>query len=209
MIIKKVPVEHLDALALLGRNDANLRQIEREVPVRITLRDGTITVSGDEDAVGTARARAQGAGRAGGARQGGRRSRRGHRARRARTVMPRGSPRRTKARPGSPSTARPCGLARRARPSTSRRSKSTRSCSRSAPPAPARPIWPWRPRPTRCVRNAWIASSWYARPSRRVRVSDSCPATCRRRWIRTCARCTTRSPISCLTTGCDATSSWE
>ena len=54
MIIKKVPVEHLDALALLGRNDANLRQIEREVPVRITLRDGTITVSGDEDAVGTA-----------------------------------------------------------------------------------------------------------------------------------------------------------
>jgi phosphate starvation-inducible PhoH-like protein len=53
-MIKKVPVEHLDPLALLGRNDANLRQIEREVPVRITLRDGTITVSGDEDAVGTA-----------------------------------------------------------------------------------------------------------------------------------------------------------
>jgi phosphate starvation-inducible PhoH-like protein len=54
LIIKKVPVEHLDPLALLGRNDSNLRQIEREVPVRITLRDGTITVSGDEDAVGTA-----------------------------------------------------------------------------------------------------------------------------------------------------------
>jgi phosphate starvation-inducible protein PhoH and related proteins len=52
--IKKLPIEHLDPLALLGRNDANLRQIEREVPVRITLRDGTITVSGDEDAVGTA-----------------------------------------------------------------------------------------------------------------------------------------------------------
>ncbi len=54
MIIKKFPIEHLDPLALLGRNDANLRHIEREVPVRITLRDGTVTVSGDEDAVGTA-----------------------------------------------------------------------------------------------------------------------------------------------------------
>jgi phosphate starvation-inducible PhoH-like protein len=52
--IKKLPIEHLDQLALLGRNDANLRQIEREVPVRITLRDGTLTVSGEEDAVGTA-----------------------------------------------------------------------------------------------------------------------------------------------------------
>jgi phosphate starvation-inducible protein PhoH and related proteins len=54
VIIKKLPIEHLDPLALLGRNDSNLRQIEREVPVRITLRDGTITVSGDDDAVGTA-----------------------------------------------------------------------------------------------------------------------------------------------------------
>ncbi|TMQ72229.1 MAG: PhoH family protein [Candidatus Eisenbacteria bacterium] len=54
MNIKKLPIEHLDPLALLGRNDVNLRQIEREVPVRITLRDGTITVSGDEEAVGTA-----------------------------------------------------------------------------------------------------------------------------------------------------------
>ena len=54
MNIKKLPIEHLDQLALLGRNDANLRQIEREVPVRITLRDGTLTVSGEEDAVGTA-----------------------------------------------------------------------------------------------------------------------------------------------------------
>jgi phosphate starvation-inducible PhoH-like protein len=52
--IKKLPIEHLDQLALLGRNDANLRQIEREVPVRITLREGTLTVSGEEEAVGTA-----------------------------------------------------------------------------------------------------------------------------------------------------------
>ncbi len=51
MIARKFPIEHLDALTLLGRNDANLRHIERAVPVRITLRDGTITVSGEEEAV--------------------------------------------------------------------------------------------------------------------------------------------------------------
>ena len=54
MIARKFPIEHLDALTLLGRNDANLRHIEREMPVRITLRDGTITVSGEEAAVSSA-----------------------------------------------------------------------------------------------------------------------------------------------------------
>ena len=54
MIARKFPIEHLDALTLLGRNDANLRHIERAVAVRITLRDGTITVSGEEDAVTSA-----------------------------------------------------------------------------------------------------------------------------------------------------------
>ena len=54
MIVRKFPIEHLDALTLLGRNDANLRHIERAVPVRITLRDGTITVSGEEEAVSSA-----------------------------------------------------------------------------------------------------------------------------------------------------------
>jgi len=54
VIIRKFPIEHLDPMALLGSNDANLRAIEHEVPVRITLRDGTITVSGEEDAVGAA-----------------------------------------------------------------------------------------------------------------------------------------------------------
>ncbi len=54
MIARKFPIEHLDALTLLGRNDANLRHIEREVPVRITLRDGTITVSGEAEAVTSA-----------------------------------------------------------------------------------------------------------------------------------------------------------
>jgi phosphate starvation-inducible PhoH-like protein len=52
--VRKFPIEHLDALTLLGRNDANLRQIERVLPVRITLREGTITVSGEEEAVTSA-----------------------------------------------------------------------------------------------------------------------------------------------------------
>lgn len=51
MIVRKFPISHLDPLALLGHNDANLRQIEREMSVRIVLRDGTLTVSGEETAV--------------------------------------------------------------------------------------------------------------------------------------------------------------
>jgi len=51
VIIRKFPIEHLDPVNLLGQNDSNLRQIERSIPVRITLRDGTITVSGDEEPV--------------------------------------------------------------------------------------------------------------------------------------------------------------
>ena len=54
MIVRKFPIEHLDPLALLGQNDANLRHLERALPVRITLRDGTITVAGEEEAVGSA-----------------------------------------------------------------------------------------------------------------------------------------------------------
>jgi phosphate starvation-inducible PhoH-like protein len=49
-----LPIEHLDPVALLGRNDANLRQIENTLPVRITLRDGTITLAGENDAVDSA-----------------------------------------------------------------------------------------------------------------------------------------------------------
>ena len=51
MIVRKFPIEHLDPLSLLGHNDNHLRQIERELPVRITLRDGTLTVAGEEAAV--------------------------------------------------------------------------------------------------------------------------------------------------------------
>jgi phosphate starvation-inducible PhoH-like protein len=54
VIVRKFPIEHLDPVSLLGQNDSNLRQIERELPVRITLRDGTITLAGDDDAVTSA-----------------------------------------------------------------------------------------------------------------------------------------------------------
>jgi len=49
--LRKFAIEHLDPITLLGQNDTNLRQIERTLPVRITLRDGTITVSGEDEAV--------------------------------------------------------------------------------------------------------------------------------------------------------------
>jgi len=52
--VRKFPIEHLEPVALLGQNDVNLRHIERALPVRITLRDGTLTLAGDEEAVGTA-----------------------------------------------------------------------------------------------------------------------------------------------------------
>jgi phosphate starvation-inducible PhoH-like protein len=51
VIVRKFPIEHLDPISLLGHNDSNLRHIERAIPVRITLREGTLTVAGDEDAV--------------------------------------------------------------------------------------------------------------------------------------------------------------
>ncbi len=54
VIVRKLPIEHLDPVSLLGRNDTNLRQIEDALPVRITLRDGSITVAGDEGPVGSA-----------------------------------------------------------------------------------------------------------------------------------------------------------
>ena len=51
MIVRKFPIEHLDPISLLGHNDSNVRQIEREMSVRITLRDGTLSVAGDEHEV--------------------------------------------------------------------------------------------------------------------------------------------------------------
>jgi phosphate starvation-inducible protein PhoH and related proteins len=49
--IRKLAIEHLDPISLLGHNDSNLRQIEGALAVRITLRDGTLTVAGDEAGV--------------------------------------------------------------------------------------------------------------------------------------------------------------
>jgi len=46
--VRKFSIEHLDPVSLLGQNDSHLRQIEGALPVRITLRDGTLTVAGDE-----------------------------------------------------------------------------------------------------------------------------------------------------------------
>jgi phosphate starvation-inducible PhoH-like protein len=46
--VRKLSIEHLDPVSLLGHNDSNLRQIEGALPVRITLRDGTLTVAGDD-----------------------------------------------------------------------------------------------------------------------------------------------------------------
>jgi len=54
VIVRKFPIEHLDPITLLGQNDSNLRHIERSLPVRITLREGTIAVAGEEEAVSSA-----------------------------------------------------------------------------------------------------------------------------------------------------------
>ena len=51
MTVRKLSIDHLDPVSLLGHNDSNLRQIESALPVRITLRDGTLTVAGDESDV--------------------------------------------------------------------------------------------------------------------------------------------------------------
>ncbi len=48
MTVRKLAIEHLDPVSLLGHNDSNLRQIEGALQVRITLRDGTLTVAGDD-----------------------------------------------------------------------------------------------------------------------------------------------------------------
>ena len=54
MIVRKFPIEHLDPISLLGHNDSNIRQIEHGIPVRITLRDGTLSVAGEEPEVKSA-----------------------------------------------------------------------------------------------------------------------------------------------------------
>jgi phosphate starvation-inducible PhoH-like protein len=48
IFVRKIGIEHIDPLSLLGQNDQNLRLIENRFPVRITLRDATLSVAGDE-----------------------------------------------------------------------------------------------------------------------------------------------------------------
>jgi phosphate starvation-inducible PhoH-like protein len=48
---RAVGIEDLDPLSLFGRNDANLRLVERSYPVQVTYRDGKLTVKGEPAAV--------------------------------------------------------------------------------------------------------------------------------------------------------------
>jgi len=48
---RTVPLDSVDPLALFGRNDANLRLLERSYPVSLTYRDGKIAVRGEGPAV--------------------------------------------------------------------------------------------------------------------------------------------------------------
>jgi phosphate starvation-inducible PhoH-like protein len=48
---RTVPVENLDPLSLFGRNDSNLRLVERNYPVQLTYRDGKISVRGEPSTV--------------------------------------------------------------------------------------------------------------------------------------------------------------
>jgi phosphate starvation-inducible PhoH-like protein len=49
--IRTVAIQDLDPLSLFGRNDANLRLVERSYPVQVTYRDGTLTVKGEPSIV--------------------------------------------------------------------------------------------------------------------------------------------------------------
>jgi phosphate starvation-inducible PhoH-like protein len=51
IFVRKIGIEHVDPLHVLGQNDQNLRLIERHYPVRITLRDSTLSVAGEETPV--------------------------------------------------------------------------------------------------------------------------------------------------------------
>ena len=50
-ITRTVGIQDVDPLSLFGRNDANLRLVERSYPVQLTYRDGKIAVRGDSSTV--------------------------------------------------------------------------------------------------------------------------------------------------------------
>jgi phosphate starvation-inducible PhoH-like protein len=47
-VTRQIPLQDVDPLSLFGRNDANLRLIERSYPVHLTYRNGTLGVRGEE-----------------------------------------------------------------------------------------------------------------------------------------------------------------
>jgi phosphate starvation-inducible PhoH-like protein len=47
-VTRQVPIHDVDPLSLFGRNDSNLRLIERSYPVQLTYRNGTLGVKGEE-----------------------------------------------------------------------------------------------------------------------------------------------------------------
>jgi phosphate starvation-inducible PhoH-like protein len=51
IFVRKIGIEHVDPLHVLGQNDQNLRLIERHYPVRITMRDSTLSIAGEESPV--------------------------------------------------------------------------------------------------------------------------------------------------------------
>src|SRR5687767_11447061 len=51
IFVRKIGIEHVDPLSVLGQNDQNLRFIERHYPVRITMRDSTLSIAGEESPV--------------------------------------------------------------------------------------------------------------------------------------------------------------
>ena len=46
-VTRQVPIQDLDPLSLFGKNDANLRLVERSYPVQLTYRNGSLAVRGD------------------------------------------------------------------------------------------------------------------------------------------------------------------
>jgi len=48
---RSVDLEGIDPLSLFGRNDSNLRLVERSYPVHLTYREGKLAVKGDSAAV--------------------------------------------------------------------------------------------------------------------------------------------------------------
>ncbi len=46
-VTRQVPIQDLDPLSLFGKNDANLRLLERSYPVQLTYRNGSLAVRGE------------------------------------------------------------------------------------------------------------------------------------------------------------------